>query len=161
MALGFSSGPVSLGRGGVAPHAALYAIALAVAAGCGGKSENGELEIALGEWPGMTSQGKEVGFTITKAGVSEVLVGYTALCVDAISHFDSSTHPIVGNRLRFEAAIGSMQFDFDGIFDSAESASGTLRLSAPTQDGPICAGEETLDWLVHWASDSGAGNAGR
>ena len=25
-----------------------------------------------------------------------------------------------------------------------------------TEDGPICAGQETLDWLVHWASDSEA-----
>jgi hypothetical protein len=108
----------------------------------------------------MTSQGKEIGFTITKAGVAKVLVGYTALCIDAISQLDSATHPIVGKRLKFEAAIGAMQFDFDGIFDSAQAASGTLRLSAPTGAGPICAGEETLDWLVQWASDSPAENAG-
>jgi hypothetical protein len=107
----------------------------------------------------MTSQSKEIGFTITKAGIEEVVVGYTALCVDAISQFDSSTHPIVHNLLRFEVAIGSMKFDFEGSFASAESASGTLRLSALTGDGPICAGEETLDWLVHWASDSEAESA--
>src|SRR5262249_13970990 len=98
--------------------------------------------------------------TITKAGVAQVLVGYTALCIDAVSQFDSSTHPIVANVLTFETAIGAMQFDFEGTFDSAESASGTLRVSAPTGDGPICAGEDTLDWLSRWESDSGAGNGG-
>src|SRR4051812_6631806 len=101
MALRFSSDPVSPRTGGFARHAAVYALALVVAAGCGGKSKSDDLEIALGEWTGMTSQDREIGFTITKAGVAEVLVGYTALCVDAISRFDSSTHPIVGNLLRF------------------------------------------------------------
>jgi hypothetical protein len=45
--------------------------------------------------------------------------------------------------LSFEVAIGSMQFDFQDVFDGAQSASGTLFLSAPAGDGPIRAGEET------------------